>query len=191
MSNITLRRKSLILSPKVYQYILFAYGDTELPSMCFEDILIMRNYIDVDLTHVLEVSTCDSITSTFNLYVKEKVSFKPKYLNILQKATSMEIINPFFDDFLPSVFGINPTYKYFGGSRPNSQSRELLTERFLDKLEKISSLDRRNQGELSINFRESFVNFCNRLENETHYRIRDNNSDQHRRQRYDNRISDS
>ena len=43
MSDITLRRKSLILSPKVYQYLLLTYGrESELAIMCLEDILILR-----------------------------------------------------------------------------------------------------------------------------------------------------
>jgi len=105
MSDITLRRKSLILSPKVYQYILISYKESELPVMCFEDILALRIYID-NPRNLDEISTCtrDSIISVFESYIKAKVPFKPKYLDLLQKATSLEIIKPFFEVFLPTVF---------------------------------------------------------------------------------------
>ena len=45
MSDITLRRKSLILSPKIYKYILVNFGnESELASICFDTL---RVYIDM------------------------------------------------------------------------------------------------------------------------------------------------
>ena len=78
ISDITLRRKSLILSPKIYQYILDTYGnESELALMCFEDILSLRVYIDMPRNpNVPKISTCthDSITSIFDSYIKAKVT---------------------------------------------------------------------------------------------------------------------
>ena len=87
MRDIDSRRKSLILSPKIYQYILSTYGNkSELASMCFEDILILKIYIDMPQN--LEVSkmstfTIDSLTSTFNLYIKANEEFKQKHSDLL------------------------------------------------------------------------------------------------------------
>ena len=77
MSDITLRRKSLILSPKIYQYILATFGnESELASICLEDILSLRIYIDMPHnTESPEMSTCtrESIISIFNSYMEAKV----------------------------------------------------------------------------------------------------------------------
>jgi hypothetical protein len=78
MCDIVLRRKSLILSPRIYQYILVTYGnESELASMCFEDILILRVYIDMPQIPEIPACTLDSITSIFDLYVKTRVTFQP------------------------------------------------------------------------------------------------------------------
>jgi hypothetical protein len=164
MSDIALRRKSLILSPKIYQYILDTYGnDSELSLMCFEDILSLRVYIDMphnpDIPKILTF-THDSITSIFDSYIKAKVAFKPKYLNLLQKASSLEIIKPFFENFLPSVFGMKPTPK------TKKRKRLAVDALVLQWVEHIDTLNRRNNGEVSVNFREYFMNFYKRLESE-------------------------
>ena len=89
MSDITLRRKSLILSPKVCQYVLSL--DADVAVMCFEDILTLRIYID-NPRNLDGISTCtrDSIISIFDSYIKAKVPFKPKYLDLLKKANSLD-----------------------------------------------------------------------------------------------------
>jgi hypothetical protein len=182
MSDITLRRKSLILSPKIYQYILKTYSkDSELTVMCFEDILTIRIYID-NPRNLEEISTCtrDSIISVFDSYIKENVPFKPEYLDSLSKATSLEIIKPFFEVFLPTIFGMKPTSKISKRGKSNTpKKRKKITDElvvpWVKKLEQIDSLNRRNHGELSINFRECFMSFCKRLENETTYQIREEN----------------
>jgi len=180
MSDITLRRKSLILSPKVYQYILISYKESELPVMCFEDILALRIYID-NPRNLDEISTCtrDSIISVFESYIKAKVPFKPKYLDLLQKATSLEIIKPFFEVFLPTVFKMKPTPKVSKSRKSNNskkrkKSTDDLVVPWVKKLEQIDSLSR-NHGELSINFKEYFMSFCKRLESETTYQIKEEN----------------
>ncbi|GET55119.1 hypothetical protein GLOIN_2v1490054 [Rhizophagus irregularis DAOM 181602=DAOM 197198] len=178
MSDITLRRKSLILSPKIYQYVLRTYSkDSELTVICFEDILTLRIYIDSP-RNLEEISTCtrDSIISVFDSYIKENVLFKPKYLDLLQKATSLEIIKPFFEIFLPTIFGMKPTSKR-GKSTPKKRKKltDELVVPWVKKLEQIDSLNRSNHGELSINFREYFMSFCKRLESETTYQIREEN----------------
>jgi hypothetical protein len=183
MSDIALRRKSLILSPKIYQYILDTYGsESELALMCFEDILSLRVYIDIPRNpEVPEISNCtrDSITSTFDSYIKAKVAFKPKYLDLLQKASSLEIVKPFFENFLPSVFGMKPAPKTSKSRKTNNaKKRKKLAEdalvlQWVKKIEQIDSVNRRNHGELSVNFREYFMNFYKRLEDETNFQIKE------------------
>ncbi|GBC44127.2 hypothetical protein GLOIN_2v1469324 [Rhizophagus irregularis DAOM 181602=DAOM 197198] len=89
MSDITLRRKSLILSPKIYQCVLKTYSkDSELTVICFEEIHeIWKKY---RLFHHL--------------------------------ATSLEIIKPFFEIFLPTIFGMKPTSKR-GKSTPKKRKK--------------------------------------------------------------------
>jgi len=124
MSVITLRRKSLILSPKIYQYILVNFGnESDLASICFEDILTLRIYIDMLRNpETPEMSTCTrkSIVSIFNTCIEAKVAFKPKYLDLLRKSTSLEIIKPFFENFLPSVFGMKPVPKASKSRKSNN-----------------------------------------------------------------------
>ncbi|PKK70687.1 hypothetical protein RhiirC2_829600 [Rhizophagus irregularis] len=74
MSDITLRRNSLILSPKIYLYVLKTYSkDFEFKVICFEDILTLRIYIG-NPRNLEEISTCtrDSIISVFDSYIKKK-----------------------------------------------------------------------------------------------------------------------
>jgi hypothetical protein len=174
MSDITLRRKSLILSPKVYQYVLSL--ESEIATICLEDILTLRIYID-NPRNLDEISTCtcDSIISVFDSYIKAKVPFKPKYLDLLKKATSLEIIKPFFEVFLPTVFEmkLKPSSK-ISKSRKSNKRKKTTDDSvipWVKKLEEIDSLNRRNHGELSINFREYFMSFCKRLVSETTYQI--------------------
>ncbi|CAB4445488.1 unnamed protein product [Rhizophagus irregularis] len=135
--------------------------DSELTVICFEDILTLRIYIDSP-RNLEEISTCtrDSIISVFDSYIKENVLFKPKYLDLLQKATSLEIIKPFFEIFLPTIFGMKPTSKR-GKSTPKKRKKltDELVVPWVKKLEQIDSLNRSNHGELSINFREYFMSF--------------------------------
>ena len=49
-----------------------------------------------------------------------------------------------------------------------------MTLQWVKKLEQIESLNKGNHGELSINFREHFMNFNERLEKETYFQIKEN-----------------
>jgi len=184
MSDITLRRKSLILSPKVYQYVLSL--DSEIATICFEDILILRIYID-NLRNSEEMSTCtrDSIISVFDSYIRAKVPFKPKYLDLLKKAISLEIIKPFFEVFLPTVFEmkLKPNSKISKSRKPNKRKNltDDLVIPWVKKLEEIDSLNRRNHGELSINFKEYLMIFYNRLRSETSYPSYHTDLNQHKK----------
>jgi hypothetical protein len=74
ISDIALGRKSLILSPKIYQYILDTYGsESELALMCFEDILSLRDMPRNPEVPEISTYTGDSITCTFDSYIKAKV----------------------------------------------------------------------------------------------------------------------
>lgn len=178
MRDITLRRKSLILSPIIYKYILVTFGnESELHSICFEDILVLRIYID--LSETPEMSPCDreSIISIFNTFIEAGVLFRPEYLDLLRKATSPDIIKPFFENFLPSAFGMKPISKMPKSN--NTRKRKKLTEdvmalEWVKKLVQIVPLIKRNLGELSGYFRDYFVNFIERLEKETCFKIKEN-----------------
>src|ERR1044072_1341608 len=145
-------------------------------------------------SEVPEISTCtrDSITSTFDLYIKSKVAFKPKYLDLLQKASSLEIVKPFFENFLPSVFGMKPTPKMTKSWKTNNtKKRKKLAEdaivlQWVKKLKQIDSLNRRNHGEFSVNFREYFMNFYKRLESETTFQIKEVAMNNYSNSRQDN-----
>ncbi|CAI2184802.1 8302_t:CDS:1 [Funneliformis geosporum] len=84
MNDMEFRRKSLILSPIVYEYFLDTYGvDSELCMMCFEDLLYLRIYIDNP--RILEdtkmsTDTYNSILNTFNLYIKENMEAQQNFL---------------------------------------------------------------------------------------------------------------
>src|ERR1044071_3384284 len=104
MNNILYNQEgNHILSLKVYQYILETYGkESGLTSMCFDDILLLRVHIDIPLN--VEVGkmlpcTCDSIKAIYDLYVNEKVPFRPEHIDLLKKTTSLELIQPFFESF--------------------------------------------------------------------------------------------
>src|SRR5688572_18421308 len=116
MKDITSRRKSLILSPTIYQYILDSYGnESELALMCFEDILSLRVYIDMPRNpDVPEISTFthNSITSIFNSYIKAKVAFKPEYLNLLQKELSVNFREYFMNFYKEVVMNNYPPYNH-------------------------------------------------------------------------------
>jgi len=107
MSDITLRRKSLILSSKVYQYILNAYGnESEVTLMCFDDIITL--WTSIETIYDLEISTYtyDSVKSIFDSYINENVTFNPRHLDLLKDVTDLEIIRYFFNNFLSNVFGM-------------------------------------------------------------------------------------
>jgi hypothetical protein len=190
MSDIKLRRKSLILSPKVYQYVLSL--ESEIAVVCFEDIFNLRIYIE-NLRNLDGISTCtrDSIISIFDLYIKAKVPFKPIYLDLLKKANSLEIIKPFFEVFLPTVFDMKLKLSSRVTKSRKTNKRKKSTDDFVipwvKKLEEIDLLNRRSHEELTINFREYFMSFCKRLGSETIYQIREENTVfQHKKQRQNN-----
>src|SRR6266542_2520979 len=107
MSDITLRRKSLILLSKFYQYILNAYGNkSEVTLMCFDDIITL--WTSIETIYDLEISTYtyDSVKSIFDSYINENVTFNPRHLDLLKDVTDLEIIRYFFNNFLSNVFGM-------------------------------------------------------------------------------------
>ncbi|CAG8581889.1 5931_t:CDS:2 [Funneliformis mosseae] len=164
VNDMNLRRKSLILSPKVYQYFLETFGvNSEICRMCFEDLLTLRIYIDEP--RILEDNkispvTYDSIVKTFNLYVTENVTFEPEHMDLLQSATSPELIRPFFEKFLPSVFGMSKNHKL-----NNSKKRKRQTDEIIKWSGKLKSFCETDDGNSSIIFKENLLNFCKRLEN--------------------------
>ncbi|CAI2164551.1 12874_t:CDS:1 [Funneliformis geosporum] len=181
MSDITKRRKSLILSQKVYQYILNTYGNkSELTLMCFEDILTLRIFIDTEHESELSECTYDSIKSTFDLYNKASVPYKPAQLDLLKQATNFEIIRPFFDDFLPTIFGFK--------SKPKKKRKKLddLALLWVEQLEHINS---QNYIGIPTTLKDLFMNFYKRLENEEiiiKYHIQGDIYRQHKKQKQNN-----
>ena len=132
------------------------------------------------------------------------MTFKPKYLDLLIKEISLDIIKPFFENFLPSVFGMKSAAKASKRRKSNStrkrkKSEDELVLQWVKKLEQIDALNRGSHGELTINFREYFMTFNKRLENETYFQIKEhgmNNysndgqdeSNQHKKQRQDDEM---
>ncbi|CAI2169989.1 7906_t:CDS:2 [Funneliformis geosporum] len=169
MNDMESRRKSLILSPIVYEYFLNTYGiDSELCMMCFEDLLFLRIYIDKP--RILEdtkmsSATYDSIVNTFNLYTKENVTFYPVHMDLLQSATSPDLIRPFFEKFLPSVFGMNSKISKnhkFDNSNKKKEGTNVIISSWLKKFE---SFNDRNYVGSSVMFKENLLKFRMRLEN--------------------------
>ncbi|CAI2166895.1 5736_t:CDS:1 [Funneliformis geosporum] len=151
MSDITKRRKSLILSQKVYQYILITYGNkSELTLMCFDDILTLRIFIDIEHESELSEYTYNSIKSTFDLYSKANVPYNPAQLDLLKQATGLEIIRPFFDNFLPTVIGFK---------KKSSKKRKKLDNLALSWMVKLEHINSQNYRGLSATFKELFMNF--------------------------------
>jgi hypothetical protein len=161
ISDITLRKKFPIFSEKVYRYILNTYGnESELTLLCFDNIFTLRVYIDI--TYGMDISTYayNSIISSFNLYVNGNVAFNPKHLDLLKKVTNLDIINKFFDFFFPTVFGTkNKKYK----------KRKLFLDdlalSWLERLELIIKNNELNNNMLSVNFKDSFLNFYTKVIN--------------------------
>ena len=82
-------------------------------------------------------------------------------------------------------------------------AEDALVLQWVKKIEQIDSVNRRNHGELSVNFREYFMNFYKRLEDETNFQIKEvvmnnysqnnntnTNTNTNKRQRQDNEIVD-
>ncbi|CAG8708465.1 12558_t:CDS:1 [Funneliformis mosseae] len=76
------RRKSLILSPQIYEFILNTYGnESDLTLMCFKDILFLKIYYDDPLNASLaQSSTTESIDAIYDIY-KQKI---PKNIELLK-----------------------------------------------------------------------------------------------------------
>ena len=73
----------------------------------------------------------------------------------------------------------------------NTKKRKKLAEdaivlQWMKKLEQIDSLNRRNHGEFSVNFREYFMNFYKRLESETTFQIKEVAMNNYSNSRQDN-----
>ena len=144
--------------------------------MCFEDILTLRIYADTQNNlEVPEISNCthDSIISLLTCIL----NIQAKIFGYITKSNKHGNHQAVFYNFLPSVFGMKPASKMSKGRKSNPpKKRKKLSDEVLHwvkKLEQIDSLNRRNHGELSINFRESFMNFCKRFESETAIQIRE------------------
>src|ERR1044071_7959282 len=104
--------------------------------MCFDDILTLRIYIDTT-PDFMSTYARDSIMSTFDLYINEKVPFNPNHLDLLKEVTNLEIVGCFFDHFLPAIFGMDsPRNKRLNKKRKKSSHLALS---WIEKLELINS----------------------------------------------------
>ncbi|CAI2178494.1 6256_t:CDS:2, partial [Funneliformis geosporum] len=83
------RRKSLILSPKVYEFILMTYGnESDLTFMCFKDIAFLKIYYDNPLNASPTQSSTSIIGSINDIYeiYKQKIKYIPEYIEQLKRA---------------------------------------------------------------------------------------------------------
>jgi hypothetical protein len=115
--------RSLSIHSNVYYWILKKYGPNfKVTQQCFEDILESRIWIDIksqenpeiDVLKNLTVQAFNSICSIHLEFCNEKIPFKGNYLSYLILAEHKEIIKPFFEISLPSLFDIElkPTLPY-------------------------------------------------------------------------------
>ncbi|CAI2171792.1 19200_t:CDS:1 [Funneliformis geosporum] len=86
------RRKSLILSPTIYQFIIYEYGnESKISSTCFIDILSLKLYLNHTKNPPVSKFTLNSINTTYELY-KQGIKYKVENLRHLKafSRTSIE-----------------------------------------------------------------------------------------------------
>ncbi|CAG8719267.1 1138_t:CDS:1, partial [Funneliformis mosseae] len=95
------RKKSLILTPKAYHFILQTYGErSELTMKCFKDLLAFKVYFN-DSINPLQYKY--SINVAFKLY-NERIYYKPEHIKLLRQAKALVLLQPFFNVFIPKAF---------------------------------------------------------------------------------------
>lgn len=76
-----------------------------------------------------------------NTYIEVNVIFKTKNLDHLQKATSLVVIRPFFENFLPTVFGMKTIPKQSKSiKKRNKLAEDGLALLWVKKCEQIKTL---------------------------------------------------
>ncbi|CAI2174244.1 19089_t:CDS:1 [Funneliformis geosporum] len=95
-----IRRKSLIFSPKIYQFIIDAYGnESMLAATCFIDIFSLKLYLYNTTIPLVSQFTIDSINNIFELY-KQGIEYKIEYFRRLKAFSSTSI-----DRLLSNIIG--------------------------------------------------------------------------------------
>jgi hypothetical protein len=176
--------RSLSVHSNLYYWVLKTYGrGSSITQKCFEDIIESRIWIDVKLQGTPDrnvpehLTTCafNSICSIYLEFCNEKVPFKYNYLSYLQLACNAEIIEPFFDIYLPIVFSLNikiklPMMILYEYSRPeirnnrnNSNSKSKFDEMIPNKIEWFKIFVDVYNGQILVNDSEVTGNFKNRF----------------------------
>ncbi|RIB26283.1 hypothetical protein C2G38_2030355 [Gigaspora rosea] len=110
--------KPLASSPKFYIWVLRKFGpDAQITVDCFNDLLKTRVSLDIQLqTSNVEVpigmnqSTYKAICDAFKIYCNSKNFFLPLHLDTISRSASHEILGPLFENYLPTLFGIEVTF---------------------------------------------------------------------------------
>jgi hypothetical protein len=111
----TVKMRSLSVHSNFYYWVLKKYGpNSEITEKCFEDILESRIWIDLKLQETPGLDVPDHLTKcAFNAicsiyleYCNEGIPFKANYLSYLKLVDNEEIIKPFFELYLPTLFDL-------------------------------------------------------------------------------------
>ncbi|CAG8437507.1 12659_t:CDS:1 [Acaulospora colombiana] len=114
---------SLTLNSIFYKWNLEEFGhELKIIERCFDDILIARVWIDIQLKNrpgqtvpkEMTPSACKAICSIYSTYCAAKVSFKNYHLLILCKSNSKDVIDPFFE-FMNDSLAKDEAYLKFNG----------------------------------------------------------------------------
>ncbi|CAG8564419.1 11470_t:CDS:1, partial [Diversispora eburnea] len=96
---------SLTLCGLFYKWILIEFGNNkDITIQCFEDIIISRIWIDIQLNkypshkYPPEMTKCafTAICEIYKVFCQAQVPFKTNHLEIIHRAYTSEIITPFF-----------------------------------------------------------------------------------------------
>ncbi|GES73901.1 hypothetical protein GLOIN_2v1817420 [Rhizophagus clarus] len=109
------RMRSLSVHSNFYYWVLKKYGsNSRITQQCFDDILESRIWIDLKLQENPELKVPEhltlrafnSICSIYLEFCNDRIPFKKNYLPYLKLVDDDEIIKPFFEMGLPTLFGL-------------------------------------------------------------------------------------
>jgi hypothetical protein len=185
-----LTMRSISIHSNVYYWILKKYGpNSKVTQQCFEDILESRIWIDlklqenpeIDVPENLTLQAFNSICSIHLEFCNEKIPFKRNYLPYLKLADHEEIIKPFFEISLPTLFDLKLKRKLpydinYECSRPEVNNNQKNNKRKYNDMDEQQDRNDRNEWTklleklynnlILIDITESFKNHLEEIINE-------------------------